>query len=100
MGLLGTMSGLYGCSRQDAREVGKETGEAVKDVKEATRDAAQGFREGFGGSGTESDKDADVGRKEGVINDGEGPFEQPRQPGEEPNILHEGKGPLEENESR
>ena len=41
-----------------------------------------------------------IGRKDGVINDGEGPFEQKRVPGREPTILDDGKGPLEEGENR
>ncbi|MDY7227989.1 hypothetical protein [Hyalangium rubrum] len=107
VGLLSTAGWVVGCDerqqaqlREDARDVGRETSEAVEDVKDATRNATEGFREGYGGSGQEPDGDADIGRKEGVINDGEGPFEQQRRPGEEPSILDDGKGPLEDGPNR
>jgi hypothetical protein len=106
VGVLGT-AGLVGCTerqqqevRDEAREAGKEIGEAARDARDATREATEGFREGFGGSGPQQDGDADIGRKEGVINDGEGPFEQKRLPGEEPSVLDDGKGPLEDGQNR
>ena len=47
-------------------------------VEDAAHEAAEGFKEGTGGSGK-----APIGEKPGVINDGEGPLEN-------------GRGPLEE----
>jgi hypothetical protein len=97
-GLLGLTGLAAGCNergkaevREDARKAGQDVGEAAKDVKNAGKEAADGFREGWGGSGT----DKNIGNKEGVINDGEGPFEQHDQRGED-NILKDGEGPLEE----
>lgn len=107
-GLIGTAAGVAGCNerqqqevREDARDVGKEVGEAARKVEGTAREATEGFREGLGGSGTQQGEDADIGRKEGVINDGEGPFEQrDRKPGESPTLLDDGQGPLEEGERR
>jgi hypothetical protein len=106
-GLLGTAGLVAGCTereqedvRESAREVGQEVGEAARDVEDAARGATEGFREGMGGSGDAKDEDADIGRKDGVINDGEGPFEQRRVPSGKPTILDDGKGPLEEGENR
>ncbi len=107
VGLFGTAGLVAGCTerqqqevQQEVREAGKEVGEAARDARDATREATEGFREGFGGSGHEPHGDADIGRKEGVINDGEGPFEQRRVPGKEPTLLDDGKGPLEEAPNR
>ena len=106
-GLLGTAGLVAGCTerqqqdvREGAREVGQEVGKTARDVEDAARGATEGFREGVGGSGKVKDGDAEVGRKDGVINDGEGPFEQRRVPGREPTILEDGKGPLEEGGNR
>ena len=107
VGLLGTAGLVAGCTerqqedvRESARDVGQEVGKAARDVENAARGAAEGFSEGVGGSGEPKDGDAEIGRKDGVINDGEGPFEQRRVPGREPTILEDGKGPLEEGENR
>jgi hypothetical protein len=107
VGVLGASGLVAGCNerqqkdlREDARQVGKEVGDAVQDVEDASREAAEGFREGLGGSGKESGGDADIGQREGVINDGEGPFEQRRQPDAPPTLLDDGRGPLEEGEHR
>ena len=71
-------------------------GEAARGVRDATRGTVEGFQEGVGGSGS----DADIGDKDGVIDDGEGPFEQPARPGEDKGILNDGKGPLDEAKNR
>lgn len=101
MGLLGIAGLMAGCTerqdhqlREDAREVGKQVGDTARDVGDATREAVEGFKEGVGGSGTHQD-DGHIGDKKGVIDDGEGPFEQPAQPGEKKTLLNEGEGPLE-----
>ncbi|WP_224366026.1 hypothetical protein [Hyalangium versicolor] len=101
-GLLGLTGLAMGCSergkaevRESARQVGQEVGKATEDVKEAGKEAADGFREGWGGSGTDKNiGDGKIGDKPGVINDGEGPFEQHDQRGDH-NILKDGEGPLE-----
>lgn len=100
VGLLGTGALLVGCSerqdqelRRDAREVGRQMGDTARDVGDATREAVEGFKEGVGGSGTADEPR--IGDKKGVIDDGEGPFEQTPRPGEEKSILDDGKGPLE-----
>jgi hypothetical protein len=103
-GLLGLTGLATGCTERDEsevregmREAGQDIGEAAKDVENAGKDAAEGFREGFGGSGTDKQVgDGKIGDEEGVINDGEGPFEQNDQRGED-NPLRDGEGPLEEN---
>ena len=106
-GLLGTAGLVAGCTerqqedvRDSARDVGQEVGKAARDVEDAARGATEGFREGVGGSGDVKDGDAEVGRKDGIINDGEGPFEQRRIPDGKPTILDDGTGPLEEGENR
>jgi hypothetical protein len=103
MGLLGIAGLMAGCTerqdrevREDAREVGRQVGDTARDVGDATREAVEGFKEGVGGSGTEQGDDAHIGDKKGVIDDGEGPFEQPTQPGEKKTLLNDGKGPLEQ----
>jgi hypothetical protein len=103
LALVGLLGVAAGCNerqdakvRENARQVGREVGEAAQDVKEAGKDAAkeleqtgheaaEGLREGYGGSGQEHDQrdGVDIGRNPGVINDGEGPLEN-------------GRGPLEE----
>ncbi len=107
VGLLGTAGLVAGCTerqqedvRESARDVGQEVGKAARDVENAARGAAEGFSEGVGGSGEPKDGDAEIGRKDGVINDGEGPFEQKRVPGREPTILVDGMGPIEEGKNR
>lgn len=101
-GLLGLTGLAVGCQdnregelREDTREVGDDVGNAAdnaaNDVRDFGRNANEDLREGTGGSG-----DVDVGENEGVLNDGEGPFEQNDQRGED-NPLREGEGPLEEN---
>jgi hypothetical protein len=103
-GLVGLTGLAVGCTersktevREGAREAGEEIGEAAKEVENAGKEASDGFREGFGGSGTDKRiGDDKIGDKEGVINDGEGPFEQHDQRGED-NPLRDGEGPLEEN---
>jgi hypothetical protein len=83
-GLLGLTGLATGCSerdkasvREDARQAGQEIGEAAKDVEQAGKEAAEGIREGYGGSGTDKQiGDGKIGEKEGVINDGEGPLEK------------------------
>jgi len=103
-GLLGLTGLATGCSdttksdvREGMRQAGEEVGEAAKDVENATKEAADGIREGYGGSGTDKRiGDGKIGEHEGVINDGEGPFEQNDQRGED-NPLKDGEGPLENN---
>lgn len=103
-GLLGVTGLAMGCSertkadvREEVREAGEGIGEAAKDVENAGKEAADGFRNGYGGSGTDKQiGDGKVGEREGVINDGEGPFEQRDARGED-NPLKDGEGPLENN---
>ncbi|ATB33779.1 hypothetical protein [Melittangium boletus] len=83
LGLLGLAGLLAGCNerqnrevRQDARQAGRQVGEAARDVGDATREAVEGFKEGVGGSG----------QKE---------IEQPAKPGEKKTLRHDGQGPLE-----
>ena len=67
VGLGTSIAAFTGCDEQSARdtsrEVGREVGEAARDVQQgareaakgaqgAARDAAQGFREGVGGAGS------------------------------------------------
>jgi hypothetical protein len=103
-GLLGLTGLATGCSertksdvREEVHEAGEGIGEAAKDVENAGKEAADGFRQGYGGSGTDKRiGDDKIGEHEGVINDGEGPFEQHDQRGED-NPLKDGEGPLENN---
>jgi hypothetical protein len=103
-GLLGLTGLAAGCSerterevRDEVREAGQEVGKAAKDVENAGKEAADGFREGYGGSGTDKRiDDGKIGDNEGVINDGEGPFERHDQRGQD-NPLKDGEGPLEGN---
>ncbi|WP_224241888.1 hypothetical protein [Hyalangium gracile] len=102
-GLLGLTGLAVGCTergqaevRESAREVGQEVGEATEEVKKAGKEAAEGFKEGWGGSGTDKQiGDGKIGDKPGVIDDGEGPFEQDGQRGDD-NVIKDGEGPLEE----
>lgn len=87
-GLLGLAGLAVGC---EEREVGE-------DVENYGVEADEGMREGVGGGGVIED-DAEIGDQEGVINDGEGPFEQNELGGQD-TILEEGEGPLEENTER
>lgn len=107
-GLLGLTGLAVGCTerqeaevREDAREVGQEidntADEAANEVEGAARDVNEELREGTGGAGDYDD--VDIGEREGVINDGEGPFEQRNEVGED-NILEDNEGPLEDNENR
>lgn len=100
-GVLGLTGLAVGCTereeagvRDDTREVGQELDRAGEDLGAAGREANEDVREGIGGSGTTTDPN--IGDKEGVINDGEGPFEQNEQRDED-SVLKEGQGPLEEN---
>jgi hypothetical protein len=59
-GLLGLTGLALGCSernktdvREGARQAGQEVGKAAKEVPNASKDAAEGFRQGWGGSGTD-----------------------------------------------
>jgi hypothetical protein len=103
-GLVGLTGLVVGCNdnqesrlRDDSREVGQDidntADKAANEVEGFGRDVNQDLREGTGGSG---DVDLNVGEHEGVINDGEGPFEQKDQRGED-NFLRDGEGPLENN---
>jgi hypothetical protein len=74
-GLLGLTGLAAGCSergkaevREGARQAGQEVGKAAKDVKNAGEGAADGLRQGWGGSGT----DKNIGNN----NDGQGPLEK------------------------
>jgi hypothetical protein len=100
MGLIAATGLVAGCTEQEARsnarQVGEEVGEAARGVRDATRGTVEGFQEGVGGSGT----DTDIGDREGVIDDGEGPFEQPAKPGEKKTLLNDGEGPLDEANNR
>lgn len=100
-GLVGLTGLVVGCNdnqesrlREDGRQVEQEVDKAAKDVEGFGREVNEDLREGTGGSG-----DVDVGEKEGVINDGEGPFEQDDQRGKD-NFLRDGEGPLEERQER
>jgi hypothetical protein len=103
-GLLGLTGLALGCSErtkadvhEGAHEAGQEVGKAAKEVQNAGKDAAEGFRQGWGGSGTDKTiGDGKIGDHPGVINDGEGPFEQHDQRGDH-NVLKDGEGPLEGN---
>lgn len=103
-GLLGLTGFATGCSdttksevNEELREAGHEVGKAAKDVEKAAKETADGLREGYGGSGTDKQiGDGKIGEHEGVINDGEGPFEQHGQTGKN-NPLKDGTGPLENN---
>lgn len=103
-GLLGLTGLATGCTERDKSEVrreahkaGENVGKAAKDVEKVGKEAANGVREGYGGSGTDKQiGDGKIGDHEGVINDGEGPFEQHDQRGED-NPLRDGVGPLENN---
>ena len=88
--LLGVAAGCNerqeGTVRENARQVGKELGKATEEVKETGREAAEGLREGYGGSGQEN---------------GKGPLEEgDLQPGNNPGVINDGEGPLEEREGR
>jgi hypothetical protein len=103
-GLLGLTGLAVGCTereeagvRDDARQVGQELDRTGESLENTGRDVEGGVREGIGGSGAQDD--ADIGDREGVINDGEGPFEQNNMRGDD-NILREGEGPVEENTER
>jgi len=101
-GLLGVTGLAVGCQdnregqlREDTREVGQgidnAADNAAQDVENFGREANEDLREGTGGAGN---TDLDVGDREGVINDGEGPLEQNEAEG---TFLEDGKGPIENN---
>lgn len=113
-GLLGVTGLAVGCTeredaalREDTREVGQDidnaADNAAQGVEDTARDVNNDLRDGTGGSGVVNDDlnddDVNVGDREGVLNDGEGPFEQPNRPGED-NMLEDGKGPIEDNQNR
>lgn len=59
-GLLGLTGLALGCSKHDkadvdegARQAGQEVGKAAKEVQNAGKEATEGFRQGWGGSGTD-----------------------------------------------
>lgn len=65
VGLLGTLGLASGCKdrgdnsvRDDARQVGKQVGNAVHDVGEASREAVQGLKEGYRDSRAGNNPDA------------------------------------------
>lgn len=102
-GLLGLTGLAVGCTerqesglREDGRQVGQEVEDSADAVEGAGQEATEDLREGTGGAGNE---DLDVGENEGVLNDGEGPFEQNDVQGED-NVLREGQGPIEERQER
>ncbi|MDY7231762.1 hypothetical protein [Hyalangium rubrum] len=112
-GLLGLTGLAVGCTERENSELREDTREMGQDIDNAADNAAQGvedtardvnndLRDGTGGSGVNddlNDDDVNIGDREGVINDGEGPFEQPNRVGED-NMLEDGKGPLEDNKNR
>jgi hypothetical protein len=64
-GLLGLTGIATGCNernkadvREGARQAGQEVGKAAKEVEKAGKNAAEGFRQGYGGSGTDKPIDA------------------------------------------
>ncbi len=100
-GLLGLTGLAVGCQdnreadlREETREVGEDidnaADNAARDVDQFGREVNEDLREGTGGSG---DVDPNIGDREGVINDGEGPFEQNEAEG---TFLEDGKGPLDD----
>jgi hypothetical protein len=100
-GLAGLTGLVMGCTdnqesrlRDDGRQVEQEVDNAANEVEDFGREVNEDLREGTGGGG-----DVDIGENEGVINDGEGPFEQNDQRGED-NFLRDGEGPLEERQER
>jgi hypothetical protein len=102
-GLLGLAGLAVGCNdnqeprlRDEGRQVEQEVDNAANEVEGFGREVNEDLREGTGGSG---DVDVDIGEKEGVINDGEGPFEQNDVRGDD-NILRNGEGPIEDSRER
>jgi hypothetical protein len=101
-GLLGAAALTAGCSdrdqakaESDAKGVGRrDIGKAARDVGETVKDVGEGFKEGVGGSGKEG---VDIGKNPGVLDDGEGPLENPEtRPGRNPGVINDGEGPIEE----
>jgi len=104
-GMLGLTGLVVGCQdnqesrlREDTREMGQDIDNAADNAATAPRDFGretnQDLREGTGGAGN---VDVDVGKNEGVLNDGEGPFEQNEAEG---TLLEDGKGPIENNTNK
>ncbi len=56
-GLLGLTGLAAGCSKRDVREGARQTGQelhkAADDVEDASKNARDGFKQGWGGSGTD-----------------------------------------------
>lgn len=79
---------LSACEERETPRIQDET----EQLRENTREGAEDLRdEGTGGAG-----DVDIGEKEGVIKDGEGPLEnEPTRPGENPGVIDDGEGPFE-----
>jgi hypothetical protein len=75
-GLLGLTGLATGCTKRDVREGARQTGQelhkATNEVEDATRNASEGFKEGWGGAGT----DKTIG-DHNVHKDDQGPREQP-----------------------
>jgi len=80
--------------QEETREVGQDidnaADNAAKDVDQFGSEAADDLNEGTGGAGN---VDSDIGDREGVINDGEGPLEQNQADG---TFLEDGKGPMDD----
>jgi len=95
-----------GCNdRQDrdlnraGNDVESTVNDAAKDVGAGVDRAAEDIDEGIGGSGRGDNNQVDIGNEPGVINDGEGPLEDPdTRPGKNPGVINDGEGPLEDNE--
>jgi hypothetical protein len=77
-------------TRKAGEDIDRAADNAAKDVDQFGREVDKDLREGTGGSGV---NDPNIGDKEGVINDGEGPFEQNEANG---TFLEDGKGPLDD----
>jgi hypothetical protein len=80
--------------QEDTRQVGQDidhaADNAAKDVDQFGRERVDDLNKGTGGSGV---NDPNIGNREGVINDGEGPLEQNEANG---TFLEDGKGPLDD----
>jgi hypothetical protein len=76
---------------EEVRRAGKAVEGAARDAKDSAEGAVEGLERGIGGA--DNAGQPDIGNRPGVINDGEGPFEQPG-PGE--SVVRDGQGPLEE----
>ncbi len=94
-GLLGTTGLIVGCTERQEAELQEDTQQVGEEVEEFGGEVNEEIREGTGGAGEVFDEDVDIGENEGVIDDGEGPFEQ-NEPYGEDNVLQEGEAPLED----